>query len=77
MCGTATPCVVDNPSRTEKMRVKTKTKRVDHKHPKQIIGSERASYWSQPTNALAFASCGLESLPRTFDLFLHDHHALG
>ncbi|KAL9335435.1 hypothetical protein Peur_072616 [Populus x canadensis] len=27
MCGTATPCMVDNPNHTEKMRVKTKTKR--------------------------------------------------
>jgi len=49
MCGTATPCVVDNPSRPEKMRVKTKTKRVDHKHPKPN-NWKRESQLLEPAN---------------------------
>jgi hypothetical protein len=49
MCGTATPCLVDNPSRPEKMRVKTKTKRVAHKHPKPN-NWKRESQLLEPAN---------------------------
>ena len=60
MCGTATPCVVDNPSRPERWGLGQRPKGLTTSFQNQIIGSERASHshnWNQPTHALALFFC--------------------